>query len=314
MSPKFKWSIVVASILIHSAFANSQTGKSLVKKEFMSGGLLRSYYLHLPPDFNQKMTLPVVFILHGGGKADGDELAKYTGFDEIADREGFIAVYPNGVDAQWNDGRGQTYREKDNTDVDDVGFFSALIDTIIRNHEGDPSRVYVTGLSNGGMMTLRLGCEISSKLAAIAPIIANIPKNIYGKCEPDATLPVLLMNGTKDPLVPWDGGYVRFFRRTMGEVVSTEETVRFWVRQNHCDTIPKVMELPDKDPSDGSTVKTSTYPNGENGSEVILYAIEGGGHSLPGSDIPEKPFITGKKNNDIDGAEVIWKFFKRHSR
>jgi polyhydroxybutyrate depolymerase len=225
----------------------SQTG--LANKKIYFNGIERSYYLHLPPSHKTAVQLPAVLVFHGGGKADGDELAKYTGFDEIADREDFIAVYPNGVDAQWNDGRGKTFRKADNTDVDDVGFVSALIDHIIRDYNGDPSKVYATGLSNGGMMTLRLGCEISSKLAAIAPVIANIPKNVIEKCEPDSPLPVLLMNGTEDPLVPWGGGYVRFFRRTMGEVVSTEETIRFWVKQNRCNSAPEVKILPDKDPA-----------------------------------------------------------------
>lgn len=314
MNSKLIFQIIASLIFFGASFANGQTSVQLTKEEFVFDGLKRSYYLSPPIHTDEKEKLPVVFILHGGGKADGNELAKYTSFIEIAGREGFIAVFPNGVDAQWNDGRGRTYRKKDNTGVDDVGFISALIDTVIHHYKGDPSRIYVTGLSNGGMMTLRLGCELSSKLAAIAPVIANIPKNIYGKCDPDSPLPILLMNGTKDPLVPWDGGYVRVFRRTMGKVVSTEETINFWVKQNHCDTIPEVRELPDIDPNDDSTVKASTYANGEDGSEVILYTIEGGGHSLPGSDIPEKPFIIGKKNKDIDGTEVIWEFFKQHKR
>jgi polyhydroxybutyrate depolymerase len=289
------------------------TGLSLDTITFDS--LERSFYLHLPPGYDTAHRLPVVFVLHGGGRADGDEVAGRTGYNELADRQGFIAVYPNGVDAQWNDGRGKTFRKaSDNTDIDDVGFIADLIERISRDYKGDSSRVYVTGLSNGGMMTLRLGCEISDKLATIAPVIANIPENIIETCKPESPLPVLLMNGTDDPLVPWNGGSVHFFRKTMGEVVSTADTVAFWTEHNQCSTTPKTERLADKDSKDGSSVKVSTYYNCADSSEVILYTIVGGGHSFPGGNIPDRPLILGRKNNDINAAEVIWKFFKVHNR
>lgn len=306
--------VVCSSLITQSACTNAEIGNANLSREVLVfDGMERSYYLHLPPDYQTARKFPVVLVLHGGGRADGNELAKYTSFDEMADREGFIAVYPNGVDAQWSDGRGETYRKADNTGMDDVGFISALIDRLVRDHNGDPARIYVTGLSNGGLMSLRLGCELSARLAAIGPAMANMPKNIIAQCAPDAPLPVLLMNGTEDPLVPWNGGHVRLFRRTMGEVVSTADTMDFWVQHNRCDPAPKVEALPDRDGSDGSTVEVSTYANCENGGEVILYGIRGGGHALPGSDIPEHR-LAGRKNKDIDGAAVIWAFFKEHSR
>jgi polyhydroxybutyrate depolymerase len=289
------------------------TGLSLQAITF--DGRERSYYLHLPPGYNATSRLPVVFVLHGGGRADGDEVADRTGYNSIADREGFIVVYPNGVDAQWNDGRGKTFRKAgDNTAIDDVAYIAGLIDRMIRDYKGDASRMYVTGLSNGGMMTLRLGCEISGKLAAIAPVIANIPENIIGTCTPDAPLPVLLMNGTDDPLVPWEGGSVGFLWKTMGKVVSTADTVSFWTEHNHCSPTPTIELLEDKDSKDDSRVEVSTYSNCPDSAEVILYTIIGGGHSFPGGNIPDRPLLLGRKNNDINAAEVIWAFFKEHKR
>ena len=294
---------------------NNPEDASLSLQTMNFDGLERSYYLHLPPNYNAASRLPVVFVLHGGGRADGDEVASRTGYNEIADQEGFIAVYPNGVDAQWNDGRGKTFRKaKDNTGIDDVGYIAELIDRMSHVYKGDASRVYVTGLSNGGMMTLRLGCEISDKLAAIAPVIANIPENIIGTCKPDSPLPVLLMNGTADPLVPWDGGSVSFFRKTMGEVVSTADTVVFWTEHNRCSPVPTIERLADKDRKDDSSVEVSIYSHCSDRAEVILYAIIGGGHSFPGGNIPDRPLLLGRKNNDINAAEVIWEFFKEHER
>ncbi len=280
----------------------------------------RTYYLHLPHHRKPATNLPVMLVLHGGGKADGDETAKHTGYNELADKHGFIVAYPNGLNAQWNDGRGKTYRNNNSsstdevTSTDDVGFISALIDKLVRDFKADASRVYVTGLSNGGMMTLRLGCELSSKLAAIAPVIANIPQNIIGNCRPSSPLSVLLMNGTHDPLVPWNGGEVKFFRRKMGKVVSTRETVKFWVEHNQCHPIPRKRTLTNKDKRDRSKVVVTTYTNPKNHSEVVLYAVHGGGHTFPGSNTRDLPRILGRKNNDINGADVIWKFFEGHSR
>ena len=286
-------------------FPEGSFGADLALRKIQVGGLERSYYLHFPPAHESAGKLPVVLVLHGGGRGDGDDVARWTGYMEIADRENFIVVYPNGIDAQWNDGRVKTFRRgKDNAEIDDVGFISALIDLVVRDFNGDPGRIYVTGLSNGGMMALRLGCEISSKLAAIAPVIANMPENIYGKCRPEKKLPVLLMNGTDDPLVPWDGGAVGYFGKRRGQVVSTNETIRFWKTHNGCNS-RIVRWLPDRNRRDRSRVRVTTWKNQDGTCEVVLYRIEGGGHTFPGSSVPDRPLLLGRKNSDIDGAEVI---------
>jgi len=163
-------------------------------------------------------------------------------------------------------------------------------------------------------MTLRLGCELTAKLAAIAAVAANIPKNLINSCRPERPLPVLVMNGTDDPLVPYNGGDVHFFRKKMGEVVSTSETVSFWVKHNWCNSTPSMRDLPDRNRRDHSRVKVATYVNPNNGCEVVLYVIQGGGHTMPGSNMPDLPRILGHKNEDIDGAKEIWELFKRHTR
>jgi polyhydroxybutyrate depolymerase len=122
------------------------------------------------------------------------------------------------------------------------------------------------------------------------------------------------MNGTDDPLIPYNGGYVRFFRKKMGEVVSTKETISFWVKSNNCSAAPVIKALPDRDKSDHSRVVVTSYKKPYNKCDVVLYTIKGGGHTLPGSNTPNRPRVLGWKNNDIDGAKVIWEFFARHSR
>lgn len=306
--------IGIIGVFLSQIVTSPSFGGELVFRKMQAGGLERSYYLHLPTRHESAGTLPVVFVLHGGGRGDGDEVARWTGYRELADRENFIAVYPNGVHAQWNDGRIKNLRRgKNNADVDDVGFISALIDLMVSDFKGDPRKIYVTGLSNGGMMALRLGCEISEKLAAIAPVIANMPENLYGKCRPEKKLPVLLMNGTDDPLIPWNGGAVGFFGKRRGKVVSTEKTLQFWKVHNGCFS-GVVKWLPDRDRKDKSRVRLTTWENSDRDCEVVLYRIEGGGHTFPGSGVPDRPLLLGRKNNDIDGPEVIWSFFRKHSR
>jgi polyhydroxybutyrate depolymerase len=302
--------MLLSLILILSISIFPQEEVDLQFHSFFHNGIERTYYLHLPRNFSGSTSFPLVMILHGG-KGDGRKIAENFGFNKIADREGFVAVYPNGIDSRWNDGRGATFNKKEGIEnIDDVGFLSSLIDTMIANYKIDANRVFITGVSNGGMMTFRLGCEITSKLTAIAPVIANISKNIVGSCAPKSFLPVLIMNGTDDPLVPWKGGQVKFLWREMGEVLSTENSVRFWVEHNKCFEKPVKETLPDTDPEDDSRVIVVIYKNKENNVEVVLYAIVGGGHNIPGGNTPDISFLLGNKNNDINAAEVIWKFFK----
>lgn len=306
---------VAVFVAINSMRAAAAT-EDLTLAPIEHDGLQRSYYLHAPANHvNNGGRPPVLLVLHGGGRADGKDLARRTGFNAIADREGVIAVYPNGIDAQWNDGRGVTFRRAaDNEHIDDVGFLAAVIDKVLIDQHGDPDRVYVTGLSNGGMMALRMGCEASTRLAAIAPVIANLPKRIVPACAPRGPLPMLLMNGTDDPLVPWNGGFVTVFRKTSGEVISTPETIALWRHFNRCTGPEQTRQLPDRDRDDHSTVFVHAYGCDGRQQSVVLYEIRGGGHNLPGGNTPNAPRLVGYKNNDIVGAEEIWAFLKSFRR
>lgn len=302
--------VILLSAISSYVFAKQSPHDGLRLEKIHHDGRQRSFYLHLPPQHTSSDQFPLLLALHGGGRADGDELAERTGYNKLADQKGFIVAYPNGIDAQWNDGRGKTARKSDKIIlIDDVGFLSALIDHLINTHNVDPSRVYMTGLSNGGMMTLRMGCEASNKLTAIAPVIANMPAKLANTCRPDSQLPMLLMNGTQDPMVPWQGGTVRFMRKKMGNVLSTDETLKLWRKLNQCSSVTSVEMLPDTDKTDGSVVRVVRYQCASNHADVILYAIEGGGHNFPGSNTPDLPRLLGNKNNDINGPEVIVSFF-----
>ena len=290
-----------------------QTDRSLSRHTLMHDDRERSFFVRLPQDFEDDERLPVVFALHGGGPSNGATLAGRLDLGPLADRDRFIAVFPNGVNDQWNDGRGKSFgKNADNRDVDDVGFLSSLIEHVVNKYHADSSRIYFTGGSNGGMMTFRIGIELADKVAAIAPMISNIPEKIARAKQPSRRMPVLIMNGTDDPLVPYDGGEVTVFRKTHGRVTSTDDSVDYWRRNNGLSSEPKYRELPDKNSRDGSTIRVHTY-GADSDTPVVLYEIRGGGHSIPGMK-PRLRSVVGNTNQDIKAAEEIWKFVSQFER
>ncbi|MEQ8186601.1 MAG: hypothetical protein ABRQ39_01405 [Candidatus Eremiobacterota bacterium] len=193
--------------------------------------------------------------------------------------------------------------------IDDAGFISSLIDHLEKNLNIEKNSVYVTGISNGGHMCYRLAFEIPDKIAAFAPVEAALSEELYKNQKPGKSVSMLIMNGTEDKVV-WKGGEIKFLGKSRDKVLSTEETVKFWIHYNHCKPQARIIAIPDKDPEDGTKVEEKIYSEGKGGTEVILYTIEGGGHTWPGGwqYLPEN--IVGKTCRDINASEIIWEFFK----
>jgi len=269
------------------------------------GGVERTYLLHLPPAYNGEDKLPVLFVFHGGG-GEGEGMARLTHLSDVADERGFIAVYPDGLNQTRNDGRPEV-----NPGVDDVGFISALIDELEREYHIDARRVYSTGISNGGMFSLRLACELSDKIAAVAPVAALMGEVLSQTCSPPRPVPVMFVMGTDDPLVPWEGGKVGTARLDRGRVLSAADSVSFWVTVDGCSEAPVVTNLPDAEPGDGTRIRRETYSGGRNGSEVVMLVVDGGGHTWPGGEQYARELVIGTTSLDIDAGEVIWDFCER---
>ena len=281
--------------------------------------LERTFHIHIPSSFNKKVPWPLVIALHGrGGNGESMILVSRKGFNKLADRDGFIVAYPDGIELNWNDGRmdeevnDRAHREN----IDDTGFISDLIDKMITDYNIDPKRVYVTGISNGAIMSYRLACELSDKITAIAPVDGNIPNMILHECTPARPVSLLAINNINDPLVPFEGGEIfgHFHMTKLGKVLSVKESIGFWVNQNKCSVTPEISEEPDRDPKDGTRVTRMEFGNGTQGTEVIVYAIAGGGHTWPGGFQYLPVWLIGKTSKDIDATDVIWEFFKKHSR
>jgi polyhydroxybutyrate depolymerase len=242
---------------------------------------------------------PTLLVLHGQ-TSTAEWTAENSGFSETALAHRFTAVFPQGIRKQWNDGR-----EARAAGVDDVGFLYRLVTALVGRGLADPKQIYIAGVSNGGMMTFRMLCEASELFAGAATVIANMPTSIGERCAPRKPVPVVMFNGTADPLVPYDGGGVGFLGGR-GSVWAAEETAEFIADVNAC-ARARALPLPV-----GSRLQVTriewTYCR--SGSPVALYRFAGGGHQVPGQR-SFLPFFLGRGTRALNAADEAFAFFRR---
>lgn len=276
------------------------------RRDIAFAGTSRSYILFQPDRPAAGAALPLVIALHGGG-GTAAQLRRFSRFDAVAAREGFAVVYPNGMARRWNDGR--IFDGRGETAADDVGFIRVVVADVARQVRIDPRRIFAAGISNGGFMSFRLACEAADLVAAIAAVTATMPADLGPSCRPSAPVSVLVVNGTADPLVPYQGGQVRTVFGTRGAIWSTDRTLSFWAGRAGCGATPSVRVLPDRYPSDSSRAVAVRW-TGCAGVGVQLLRIEGGGHTWPGGAqyLPQR--WIGPTNRDIEATDAIWRFFE----
>ena len=308
--------LIFITLLFSGCIRRMPDDPNTTVKSIEYDGLNRSYRIHVPPNLNNSTLVPLLFVLHGGGgTGEGmEEQLTEFGFNELSDNYGFIVVYPDGIERHWNDGRKNTTYRAHQQNIDDVGFISTLIDIISDDYSIDPNRIYSTGISNGAMMSFRLACELSEKIAAVAPVAGAMPLDLQNTCQPSKPVSALIISGTDDPLVPWEGGYITYNNRKLGKVLSVPETVSYWVGMTNCTATPDISWLPDFDPSDGTTVKVEIYNHSTKNVSITLYQIEGGGHTWPGGYQYYSVTRIGKTCRDFDANEAIWQFFSNHPK
>jgi polyhydroxybutyrate depolymerase len=235
-----------------------------------------------------------------------------AGLLEQAEQGELILVCPQGIERHWNDGRPVSRWRAHLENIDDVGFIEAVVDEVARAYPVDRRRIFATGISNGGMMSYRLACERPDLIAAIAPVASSMAEG-FG-CSPDLPVSVLILNGTDDPLVPYDGGPVGFGRQDLGQVIPTDEVWQMWAKLNQCAEEPSEVWLAEQSPGDGTRVQVRTYPECADGTQVTLFRIEGGGHTWPGGPqyLPER--LVGRVSQELDAGRTIWDFFRDQGR
>jgi polyhydroxybutyrate depolymerase len=303
-----KWFIATLMLVLIASQAYGQ-GQTL-DKSLMHDGISRDYTIYVPSSYTPQNSAPLVVNMHGATLNRGFQMAA-TGMNAVAEREGFLVVYPDAVNGDW-------FGPQDN-----VGFIDGVLDQVSSQYSVNASKVYATGLSQGGAMSYVLSVARPYRFAAIASVSAPrpfafddtlFPPNLAA--TPSRPFPLLHMHGTGDTLVPYNGGVGVFDLR----FPSVEQVVGDYVLNNGGDITPTIVDLPNTNTTDGTTVQLLSYEGGAyrdtagnlRPAEVLLYRIHNGGHNWPG-DFPAWPEFAVPVNYDISASNEIWRFFSRHA-
>ena len=278
-------------IIIFFCLFSITIAQETLKESIVHDDLVRDYIVHIPSSYDNKVPIPLELCFHGyGGTASG---ISYTNFNDVSDTANFIVVYPQGTllkrKSHWNVG-GWTLDSK----IDDVGFISSLLDSLSERYNINQSRIYSTGMSNGGYMSFLLACQLSDRIAAIASVTGSMTPQTYNLCNPQRPIPVLQIHGTNDQKVPYKGN-----RKWS---LSINKVLEYWINQNNCDITPFEMSFPDINNSDESNVHRLSWLNGDNSVITDHIIVNGGGHDWFG--------VWG--NMDINSTAEIWKFFSQY--
>ncbi len=279
-----------------------------------AGGIERSYLVRVPPAYDAGRKWPVVMMFHGGG-GTAKGAVRDTGWADKADKEGFLAVFPEGTCADptrparfrdnprtWNDGSERANLGAAHREVADGEFVVKLLADLKTRVSVDDGRIYATGFSNGASMSFRLARELSRTIATAAPVAGA---DWLVDKAPERPVPILYITGTADPLNPLEGGPIRIGLRDLGRKPPIQEVIARWVKLCGAPDKPRVVY--DKDGARGIAYGVSSDTP-----DVVLYTLDGHGHHWPGGDslLPEN--LAGKNTAKLNATDVIWEFFKAH--
>jgi len=287
---------------VPTASSNPSTGETT--RALLHDELKRSYILYIPASVNKNQPVPVVFVFHGG-TGDAESAIRMSGFNEVADQNGLIVVYPNGTGLlsdnkllTWNGGACCGYAQEKN--ADDVGFVRAIVKDLQSVMPINAKRIYATGMSNGGILSHRLGCEAADLFAAIAPVSGTLN---FSPCNPSQPISVIEFHGTADQHIPYDGGFGPKSLVNMN-FASVRYSIEFWTSVNECHSQPQTNSFED--------IQHEIWKGCANSTSVELYTIIGGGHSWPGGQGgwagSDQPTAT------ISASQLIWNFFIAHPK
>lgn len=273
------------------------------------GGRERSFGYYLPARQPPTAEHPLVLVLHGMTMT-GRIMAYVTAPDlrPRAKAAQAILVFPTALRGSWNDRMGDG--PPDGEAADDAGFLVTLVDHFVRNFNADPDRVSVIGLSQGGTMALRLACDYGDRLAGVAALLASVGGQLARESANTRPLPVLLLNGTRDPVVRWEGGPVGGGTNSSSPVLlPAEQSVAYWTNRNRVTTGPTITPYPDTEPKDGSVVIRHDFVGD---APVVFLKVEGGHHDVPIT--RSALWVPPTANRDVDGIQLAWDFLVRFRR
>lgn len=290
----------------------------LTKATIRVDGEERTYRTYLPKRLAKNA--PLVIVMHGSGQ-NGTQIRLETGygFDRLADQYGFGVVYPSASSFDWNDCSKVGDFKVGGRELDHVKFLTLLTDKLIAENGFDPQRVFATGVSSGGLMSLRLAIEAPARFRAVAAVSANVPVTDNFKCtSAGQSTSVMIMNGTEDPIVQYSGGETNllglFYKG--GILRSSQESAKFFVDLNKIASDPVINPVNSSvhnsallSAEDKSNLKRIVWKNDSN-SEVELVTIYGGGHGMP-QPYWRRPRLVGPSPMAPNGPAMIWDFFAR---
>ena len=331
-----------AAIVLSAQMLSAQETKEKVTVDDVD----RTFMVRLPRGYDPQHNYPVVILLHGMNQ-DADDMERLTQFDQLADKDGIVAVYPIALHGRWNVGvqpqprspmtmgpgrhrryggypgggggypgagggnpggqgrepSGRQAQAERKPPADDIAFFNHMLDQLGSKFSLDTSRIYVAGLSEGGFMSLRLGCAMSDRIAAIAAVGASMPKTMI--CLPSRPVSTFMINGTSDPVVPYGGGTEHNLSLT---TISAEDSAKAWAKIDRCAEKPQKDKIAAKEKG-GMETKVDTYTGCQQNAKVTLYSVKGAGNTWPGGEQYEVENAVGKTSQDLNANETIWSFF-----
>jgi polyhydroxybutyrate depolymerase len=263
---------------------------------FVSSGEKRDYLLYVPKSYDRRRPTPLVISMHGAGLW-GAAQKETSQWNDLADKQGVIVVYPSGVG-----GKGvRVWRVEPGAGLmKDVRFISDLIDTLKASYNIDSTRIYANGLSNGGGMSFVLSCALSDRIAAVG-MVAAAQTLSWNWCTDHRPVPMIAFHGTADPEVPYNGGSSWVTPRPFPNV---QRWVANWARRNRCAANPVEAAV-------AVDVTRRAYTSCADDAAVVLYTVRGGGHTWPGG-TPLPKWFVGRTTRSINATSLMWAFFLDH--
>lgn len=310
-------------VFVNVFYAQRKYSFNWHEEEIIVDNLARHFTFYIPRECPDNA--PAVFVFHNYNSGMGEVFHTGDGFNEwpdLADKEKFVLIAPNGVNPingdtkgknqKWNDCRIDISSRGDFSEANDLKFIDELIEWAIRNLSIDENKIYAAGVGNGGMMVYRLAAKLGDKLAGAAVFLANMPVDF--ECGlPEKPLPIIIMNSKQDPIIPFDGGTITGDR---GEVLSTVETLNYWVSLNQLNTQKLTTKFyEDINPDDNSRIIKNEFDRPLENPAVVLNVITNSGHVVPSikHKVSNKQFL-GNQNRDIEAVEEAWKFLKKFNK
>ena len=336
---------LAAAACLALLFAASALWAQETKEKVTVDDVDRNFMVRLPKGYDPQQHYPVVILLHGMNQ-DPEDIERLTRFNELADKDGIMVVYPSALHGRWNVGvraevrrpmmspgrggrrggggypggggytgggggypqgggqqpQGGQPEERRAAPADDVAFFNQMLDQLPTKFSVDTSRIYAAGLSEGGFMSLRLGCALGDRIAAIAAVGAAMPKTMI--CLPPRPVPLVMINGTSDPVVPYGGGTEHNLSLA---IVSVEDSAKAWGKIDRCEEKPEKSKLPAREKG-GMETRVDTYTGCQQNAAVVLYSVKGAGNTWPGGEQFEVEKTIGKTSQDLNANEIMWSF------